>query len=183
MPGHCCQGHLVHPRAHPALQLKRPHECQEQSTAKIQPLLEQQVGSNSQKRVSGEHLHHEAAQPPLAAHEEGSAGAPHGTGTTHSTACLGTACSKGKDGALKGTRMHSRPREGAACPLPLQPGTLIQGSPHAEGQGNVWSSCMQNANLVTDTREGETGGREEQSQREGREDNIRGEKERRKTSY
>lgn len=51
------------------------------------------------------------------------------------------------------------------------------------GKGNVWSSCTQNANLVTDTGEGETGGREEQSQREGREDSIRGEKERRKTSY
>lgn len=27
------------------------------------------------------------------------------------------------------------------------------------GKGNVWSSCTQNANLVTDTGEGETGQR------------------------
>lgn len=85
--------------------------------------------------------------------------------------------------ALEGTRMYSRPREGLPVRAPSSQEQLeTRTSPHAGHWGNVWSSCTQNANLVTDTGEGETGGRGEQSQREGREDNIR-EKERRKTSY
>lgn len=119
-------------------------------------------------------------------HVEGSAGAPRGTGTAPGTACLAQPAA-GARTALRGTRMHCRPRQGAAGPLPAPTRTSDpwkrEPRPMPGARGNVWSSCTQNAHLVFDTGEGDMGGRGEQSQREGREDNIRGEKERRKTSY
>lgn len=54
---------------------------------------------------------------------EGSAGAPRGAGTAHGTACLGTACSRGRDGP-RGHQDVLQAQGGAACPCPLQPGTV-----------------------------------------------------------
>lgn len=122
--------------------------------------LEQQVGNNSQERVP-EDLHHEAAQPPHVWQHMRRAvlGLPVGLALPMAQTAWAQLAA-GARMALEGTRMHSSPREGAACLLLLLPGTVIHGNLSlalSGGQGNVWSSCTQNANLVTDTGEGETG--------------------------
>lgn len=52
-----------------------------------------------------------------------------------------TAHSRGKDGT-EGSRVHSRPGEGAACLLPLQPGTAIHGNEPRPMQG-AGGECLE----------------------------------------